>query len=60
MQLRISDGEDAAEIEASVKALVNNGWSLREDRLLEKKYYFKNYSKVMVGIIHPFDARSQY
>jgi hypothetical protein len=45
-------GELDAKLEADVKALVEDGWTLnnQDAPTLEKTYYFKTYTKVAVSV----------
>ena len=49
MQPKFSQGEDENKVGAELKALLGNGWALDADQIqLEKTYYFKTYTKVLV------------
>jgi pterin-4a-carbinolamine dehydratase len=44
-----SKGEDEETLRAEVGALQENGWTLNQEQAqLEKTYYFKTYTKVLV------------
>jgi hypothetical protein len=50
LQPRISEGEDEFQVKKDLEALVENGWELNEEQIqLERTYYFKTYTKVMVS-----------
>jgi 4a-hydroxytetrahydrobiopterin dehydratase len=49
MQPKIPEGQDEAKIKGELEALIQNGWKLDEEQIrLEKTYYFKTYTKVIV------------
>jgi 4a-hydroxytetrahydrobiopterin dehydratase len=49
MQLKIAEGQNDSQVKAEVEALLAKGWKLDEDQIqLEKTYYFKIYTKVLV------------
>jgi hypothetical protein len=50
------EGDAVAQLNADIKALVQNGWTLNEQNTpsLEKTYYFKTYTKVAVSMAIPF------
>ena len=62
MQLKISHGQDESKIATKVNALIDSGWKLDEEQMsVQKTYYFKTYTKVMVclqvfGIVAIFIA----
>lgn len=48
MPLQISKGQDQTKVKLEVDALLENGWVVKDDILLEKKYHLKTYTKVVV------------
>lgn len=50
MPPRISEGNNAAQVNAELETLFKNGWKLDEEQIqLEKIYHFKTYTKVAVS-----------
>ena len=50
MELQVSSGEDTNAVETAVAQLLENGWRLSGRSTLEKAFYFKTYTKVLVCI----------
>jgi hypothetical protein len=50
------EADATAQLNADIKALVQNGWTLNEQNTpsLEKTYFFKTYTKVAVSMAVPF------
>ena len=49
MQIKVSEGQDGAKMEAELKMLTETGWKLDEEQIgVRKTYYFKTYTKVLV------------
>lgn len=50
MPPQISEGQNATQVNAELKALLENGWKLDEEQTqMEKTYHFKIYTKVAVS-----------
>ncbi|KAH8587629.1 hypothetical protein B0O99DRAFT_393718 [Bisporella sp. PMI_857] len=51
MDPKFSTGKDGSKLMAETKTLLRDGWALDEKQIgVEKKYYFKTYTKCVVGL----------
>lgn len=46
--LPVSQGENAEEVQAGIRELLEESWELNTDQAIEKTYYLKSYTRVLV------------